>query len=401
MPASRPPDAMRILLWMCVIIAINQLGFGALLPVLPLSAQSFGVSVSAVGMTIAIYGLARFISAMPSGRLADHLGRRPTLALGGLVSAAGNFWCAYAGSFGEFMAARFIAGAGAGIILTIGAVILADISPVARRGRMMAAYQGTFLFAVGVGPFPGGLLAEHFGLAAPFEVYAFAGLLAGLVTWFTIPETRDFGASTAGGATPPRLPFMAQVRVLMAVTGYRLVSLVGFVQAVVRTGGLFNVVPVIAAAKLGLGAGQIGTGLAIGSVIGLLAAWPGGVIADRHGRKKVIVPSTLLTGLAMTGFCVASGFTGFVIASLLWGVATSISAAAPAAYAADSAPRGMNAAAMSTYRMLSDIGYVVGPIGLGLLVDWQGGEATLLFAAAMIIIAGLLFARYAPETHRA
>ena len=83
-----------ILIWMCVLIAVNQLGFGAIVPALPLYARAFGVPVSAVGMAVAVYGLARFCIAVPTGRTADRLGRRPALALGGLLSAAGNLWCA-------------------------------------------------------------------------------------------------------------------------------------------------------------------------------------------------------------------------------------------------------------------------------------------------------------------
>ena len=55
----------------------------------------------------------------------------------------------------------------------------------------MAIYQGVFLFAVGIGPFPGGLLAAHLGLAAPFIAYPVASLAAGAVAWFGVAETRD------------------------------------------------------------------------------------------------------------------------------------------------------------------------------------------------------------------
>ncbi len=400
---SRPESLseLRILTWMCAIIAVNQLGFGALLPVLPLYAQSFGVSASAIGMTIAVYGLARFLMAIPCGRLADHLGRRPTLALGGLISALGNLWCALAGSFTELMVARFVAGAGAGVVLTIGSVVLADISTPARRGRMMATYQAAFLFAVGIGPLPGGLLAEHFGLAMPFALYAGASVLVTLLAWFAIPETRGFGTGLTAGQTMTDQSFAQQIRLLTTNTGFMLVCLFGFTHAVVRTGGLFNVVPVIGADLLRLTAGQIGGSLAIGSVLGLLTAYPAGAMADRFGRKSVIVPSCLLVGVSMVGFAYAASLTGFALACMAWGIATSISGAAPAAYAADSAPTGMNAAAMSSYRMLSDIGYVVGPIGLGLLVDFTSAKPTMLVAAALIVLVGLLFARYAPETYRA
>jgi MFS family permease len=168
---------------MCVLVAINQLGSGAMVPSLPLYAQSF-VPATAIGMAVAAYGLARFAMAISTGQLADWLGRRPTLAIGGLVSAAGNLWCAFATTYPEFIVARFVAGAGASLILTTGQVVLADISAPAQRGRTIAIYQGTFLFAVGIGPFPGGLLAEHVSLRAPFIAYGTASLLATAVASF-------------------------------------------------------------------------------------------------------------------------------------------------------------------------------------------------------------------------
>ena len=56
----------RILVWMCVLVAVNQLGFGAMVPSLALYAQSFGVPASAIGMAVAMYGLARCLSALPA-----------------------------------------------------------------------------------------------------------------------------------------------------------------------------------------------------------------------------------------------------------------------------------------------------------------------------------------------
>ena len=180
-PDSKRFNECRVLAWMCVIIFFNQVGFGAVVPVLPLYASSFGVSVSAIGATIAVYGAARFLCAVPSGRMADQYGRRPALALGGILGVLGNLWSAWAGTFPEFLVARFIAGLGGGIVVNIGAVVLADISTPARRGRMMALYQGAFLFAVGVGPLPGGLLAERYGLDMPFIANAVAALVVGIV----------------------------------------------------------------------------------------------------------------------------------------------------------------------------------------------------------------------------
>jgi DHA1 family multidrug resistance protein-like MFS transporter len=393
------PLERRALLWMCVIIFVNQLGFGAIVPVLPLYAESFEVSVSAIGATVAIFGLSRMLAAVPSGRLADRLGRRHALALGGALSVAGNLWSAWASGFIEFLLARFVAGAGAGMVVTIGAVVLADISTPERRGRMMSLYQGCFLFAVGIGPLPGGLLAEHYGLAFPFLANAVAAALVGLISWGLIPETRGHGLSSQTRAEPA-LPFAQQIRLMMGKLGFMLVCLTGFMHAAVRTGGLFSIVPLLASSKLSLGAGQIGGAMAVGSVCGLLATYPSGMISDRYGRKPLIVVAALMTGVAFMGFWLASGYATFMTASIVWGVASAVTGAAPTAYAADSAPEGMNAAAISTYRALSDIGYVVGPIGLGLLADLAGATVALSVCAAGITLMALAFARWAPESYR-
>lgn len=392
------PRATRILVWMCVFIAVNQLGFGAIVPVIALYARSFGVLQAAIGVAIAMYGLARFLVAVPVGKLTDVLGRRAALALGGVVTAAGNLLCACAPNFATFVAARFVAGAGAALVLIAGQIVLADITTPERRGRVMAIYQGVFLFAVGVGPYPGGLLAERFGLAAPFVVYAAAGVLASGIAWLQIPDTRAPAVSAEAATTLP--PFTAQVRLLTAHPGFLLVSLVGLMNAVVRTGALFNVVPVLARDRLLLGTDRIGFGLALSSVVGLLLAYPAGVLVDRYGRKTIIVPATAAAGVSMLLFLTATSYAGFLTGCVVWSVAVGVSGAAPAAYAADVAPHGMNAAAMSTYRMLSDLGYVVGPVALGAVTDFAGGDAALTTAAALMVVVAALFARFAPETYR-
>jgi MFS transporter, DHA1 family, multidrug resistance protein len=397
MPRTRPD---RILVWMCVLIAVNQLGFGGIVPVLALYARSFGVPQSAIGVAIAVYGLERFLVAMPAGRLAEGLGRRPTLAVGGLVTAAGNLVCAYAPTFAVLVGGRFVAGAGAALVLIAGQIVLADITTPARRGRTMAVYQGVFLFAVSIGPLPGGLLAEHYGLAAPFLAYAVAGVVAAALAWIFIPETRTAQSSGSADSLLLLPSFGSQVRILTGHTGFMLVSLVSFMNAVARTGGLFNVLPVLAHDRLALNADRIGLGLAVASLVGLVVIYPSGVLVDRYGRKSVIVPATFLAGVSLLLFLLAPSYTWFLAGCVAWSLASGVGGAAPAAYAADVAPPGMNAAAMSAFRMLADLGYVVGPIALGLSTDLLGANATLGGTAVLLAVTALLFARFAPESHQ-
>jgi DHA1 family multidrug resistance protein-like MFS transporter len=386
---------------MCVLIAVNQLGFGSIVPVTPLYAASFGVPDSAIGLTIAVYGLARFVSAVPTGHLADGIGRRNTLALGGFVTVLGNLLCAIAPTYRLFLGARFVACAGAALIITAAQIVLADISTPALRGRFMGIYSGVFAFAVGAGPYPGGLLAERFGLNAPFYAYALVGSMVAVVAWLRVPETREV-RGVAGASTRPLAMegFVQQLRMLSGNTGFLLVCLIGLAAAVARTGAVFNVIPLMVSERLKLAPDQIGLGLSLVSLGGLLLAYPSGVLVDRFGRKTVIVPATIGSGIAAAVFAFVPDFAWYLAACGFWSCALGIASDAPGAYAADTAPRGMNAAVMSTYRMLSDAGYVLGPLVLGIIADRFGPPSALALASALLIVAAVLFARWAPESYR-
>jgi DHA1 family multidrug resistance protein-like MFS transporter len=385
---------------MCVLIGINQLGFGAIVPTISLYAKSFGVSVTAIGFAIAVYGISRLVGAPAAGGISDRFGRRYSLALGGVVTAIGNLVCAVASSYPEFIVGRFISGAGAGLVLTTGQIVLADISTPERRGRMISIYQGTFLFAVGIGPFPGGILADAMGLAAPFWAYAGLGLVCTTVAWFAVGETKSFSDVRAGDASGAKISYFSQLGLLARKRGYALVCLVSLMFAVIRTGGFFSLIPLIGSVGIGLSQTEIGLGMFLGAIAGLIASYPGGMIADRFGRKAVIVPASIMTSATMAVFAFAAGYPIFMSACILWGIATSVGGSAPAAYAADSAPPGMNATTMSTFRMVGDVGYVVGPIMLGVIADATGPSTALLIGAGMMATVVVVFALGAPETWR-
>jgi len=382
---------------MCALIAANQLGFGAVVPVIALYAQDFGVSQTAIGLTIAVYGLARFLVNYPSGQLADRLGRKPTLAIGGAVTIIGTVACAIAPNYPAFLAARFIAGAGAAFVLTAGQIVLTDIAEPHNRGRVMAIYTGVFVFAVGAGSYPGGWLATHVGLASPFWANA---ALAGIVTILAlmfVPETKPAAAHLTHESAP-KPGFREQIGLLVAIPGFALICLVSFAAFFARTGGLFNVIPLLAEDQIGMEPDQIGLGIGMVSIVGLFLIYPSGALVDRFGRKAVIVPSALCSAGAMALFAFADSFQSFLVASFLWAVASGIAGAAPAAYAADLAPKAHVGPAMGLYRTVADLGYVVGPLLLGGISDLASPRTALVTTTALLVGSGLLFLLRAPET---
>ncbi len=388
----------KVLIWMCVLISANQLGFGAIVPVIALYAEDFGVTQTAIGLTVAIYGLARFLVSLPAGRLSDLLGRKPTLAIGGALTCIGTVGCALAPSYEVFLIARFVAGAGAACVMTAGQIVLADIASPSNRGRVMSIYQGVFLFSVGAGAFPGGWLAERYGLASPFWANAALAAIVTVLALMFVPETRGLRVAGADAAKVAAMGFAEQLRVIGRRPGFALICLVSFAAFFARTGGLFSVMPLIAEKEMHLSPDQIGVGLGMISIMGLLLVYPSGALVDRFGRKSVIVPATLLTGVAILGYGIATTFASFMVCSLIWSAASGVSGAAPAAYAADVAPPDMMAPTMGLYRALADAGYVVGPLVLGIVADVGSPDAALWVTCGLLVASALLFAFRAPET---
>ena len=78
----------RVLLVVCLVIMVNQLGFGIIVPVTPIYARTFGVNEGAIGLVIAVYGLGRFLFSVPVGQAADRFGRKPIILAGAARSGA-------------------------------------------------------------------------------------------------------------------------------------------------------------------------------------------------------------------------------------------------------------------------------------------------------------------------
>lgn len=389
----------NVLVWMCVLISANQLSFSAITPVIAQYAESFDVSMTAIGFTFAIYGLARMLLNIPSGTVADRLGRKQTLAIGGALTAISTIGCALAPDYGWFLAARFLGGAGAAFVLTGGQIVLADIARPDNRGRLMGVYQGVFLMTAGLGAVPGGWLATHYGIASPFWASAIMAALVTVIALMFVPETRGYATSNrVAEAIANPLNFRQQIRVLMRSEGLILISLVGLIAAFSRTGGLFNVIPLMAENDLHLNPTEIGLGLGLISIVSLIFVLPSGVLVDTIGRKPVLVPATFISGGAFLFFVWAHDFKTFLLACFIWSCAGGFSGGAPAAYAADMAPPGMNAAAMGFYRAVMDIGYVAGPLAIGFMSDTWGVQSALTVTAALIVAVALLFAMRAPES---
>lgn len=170
-----------------ITVFLDLVGFGIVIPVLPLYAERFGASPLVVGLLLGSYSFMQFICAPILGKLSDRVGRRPVLLLSIIGTSFGFFLMGAAKTLALLFVARVIDGITGGNISTAQAYI-ADVTPPEHRSKGMGLIGAAFGLGFIFGPAIGGILSRV-SLAAPF---LFAGTLAScnaLAIYFFLPES--------------------------------------------------------------------------------------------------------------------------------------------------------------------------------------------------------------------
>lgn len=161
---SQPPAATeapngksRLILFATVFF--DLLGFGIVIPFLPMYATRLGVGAGAIGLILSAYSIMQFIFAPVLGRLSDRIGRRPIIMLGLLGSSASYLIYGFTDSFAGLLISRAVHGACAATISTAQAYV-ADTTEESKRAHAMGMIGAAFGLGFVLGPAVGGLLGS-------------------------------------------------------------------------------------------------------------------------------------------------------------------------------------------------------------------------------------------------
>lgn len=156
-----------------LIVFIDLIGFGVVIPLLPYYALHFNATPLEVTAMMSCYSLAQLFSSPLLGRLSDKLGRRPVLLASLGFSVLSYLWLGFADALWMLFAARLLAGAGAGNIAAAQAYIT-DVTTPENRAKGMGMIGAAFGLGFTLGPAFGGLLAGSEPNAAALARPAFA-----------------------------------------------------------------------------------------------------------------------------------------------------------------------------------------------------------------------------------
>jgi predicted MFS family arabinose efflux permease len=183
-------------LWGCVLL--DLIGFGIVLPILPLWAERFGARPGTIGALVATYSAFQLVCAPLWGWLSDRVGRKPVLVLSLVGTAAGSLLTGLASSLVLLFVGRAIDGM-SGASVAVAQAAVADLAEPAERPRLLGLIGAAFGLGFVAGPALGALAALG-GPRAPFLVAAGLAACNAAVAVARLPETRPGARSRQAGA---------------------------------------------------------------------------------------------------------------------------------------------------------------------------------------------------------
>jgi MFS transporter, DHA1 family, multidrug resistance protein len=389
------------------IVFVLLAGFGLVFPILPLFARSFGVGNDGAGLLIATFGFARLFGDLIGGSIVDRKGERWTAVIGMVFLALCSTATGAAPNFVAAVVLWGLAGVGSAIVFASLFSYILKAAPNDRVARTLSFFYGAFNVGVIAGGAAGGFIADALGLEAP--LYAYSGILiVGIVVYLRFvprlpgspskenaaivpaPETATFEAPRPSGRI---------VRDLLRVPGF-LTTLFLNLTYLWIVAAIFNtLVPLFAHDEIGMSTSAIGTMFAVGVAAEFLILFPAGALADRYGRKTVMVPS--LAGLVVMMVLLGTSTSALMLTLLLalLAVCSGFAGVPPAAMLSDIVPSEQSGRGVGAFRFCGDIGFFLGPLIAGAASKSFGFQTAFAITAVVPALA-VLFTLRTRETLR-
>ena len=344
---------------MLVPTVFAYLAQGAVLPVLVVSAQQSGASLSTAATVAALLGVGQLAGSVPAGVLAARYGDRLVLLAASLVICACWSTAFLTSTVPVLAAAAFLAGVGSAAFSVARLSYVVDVVPAAYRARVMSTLGGLGRAGLLIGPLLGAAAQVALGVRGGYLVGALAAVLAGLAAWL--------GLRGAPPRAPGELPAAAsggRSRLLGVARQHAgLLATLGLAVAVIASArSLRPVLVPLWAVQVGLSAEAVSLLFALTAGVELLLSYPGGSIMDRWGRAWIAVPCAAWMGVGILVLPLAPSAAGLVVGAVVLGLGSGLGSGVVKTLGADAAPTEDRSAFLGLWVLMTDVGSSGGPL---------------------------------------
>ncbi len=369
-----------------LIVFVGLLGFGIILPLLPLYAAQFGASPFVAGMLLASYSLMQLVATPYLGALSDRIGRRPVLIISQVGTLLSFVLLGMANTLPLLFVARILDGVSGGNISTAQAYI-SDVTDEKDRAKAFGVIGAAFGLGFILGPAIGGVLSHDDNYHLPAFVAAGISLISLLLTIFMLPESLPEHKRNAH-----RRPRIIDVDGLRRAFGYRqlgLLLVIFFLFNLAQSGfqGLFVL---FNNQKFGFGAKETGYLLAyVGTLAVLLQGGGIGPIVRRFGESRTLQVGLVLGVLGFVWTGLVTSWPMLLLALLP--VALGLGMATPTTNSLISreSPPEERGQVLGISQSIAALARVIGPLFAGFALEYATWLPFVLAALLVAIAAGL------------
>lgn len=193
--------------------AVSFIGFGAITPLVPLTARNLGSSVAEAALVVALMGIGALVGALPAGVIAARFGEKKSLVGALFLDVACLLACAFAPTTWALAVAVFVVGLSGSMLNLARQSYLTVAVPLEYRARALSSLGGVFRIGSLVGPLMGAGVVSLWGLQAAYLVAAGTSLVAATVTTAlpdlpapNRPRSHRRGCAGYSGGTPAPTP---------------------------------------------------------------------------------------------------------------------------------------------------------------------------------------------------
>jgi MFS family permease len=390
----------KVLIFMTVFLYL--VGFGIIIPILPLLGQELGGSASQVGWLMAIFSFMQFVFAPLWGYFSDRHGRRPILVSCLIGEALTYVWFAFARDFTSLFLARMLAGF-FGASLSTASAYFSDITPPKERSKGMAIIGAAFGLGFVIGPALGGILIKVGNGFSPDPLMgstfaslfvAFLCLVTFIFAYFKLPEslTEERRQETIAQNKKHRFTLLID-KLKIPILNTLILT---FFCSTLGMASMEATLVLFVGAHFGWTAMDVSFGFAyVGVIMIITQGFLVRKLISKLGERKMAILGLVLFSMGMAGIAISNSINMLAVAMTFLAFGNGFSNPSlmgSISLVSSEQEQGVN---MGVAQSASSLGRILGPIMGGFFFDKISDRSPFLLSATIGVFAlFLLFSKY-------
>lgn len=372
---------------------------GAVYPVIAITARELGASIAEAGLIVALTGVGALVNNIPASLLTARFGERWAMTGAALFTIIALLLCVAAESPLAFGIGVFMIGMSQAVFLLARQTYLTEVVPITMRARALSTLGGVMRIGLFISPFISAAIMQMLGLDGAYWLAAMAAAAAGALA-FTLPDLesrRNRGTMREDERTTDSARSRVTLLSLLRTHRHAFLTLGTGCLLVAALRACRQLVIPLWAAHIMLDAATTSVIYGAMGAIDMLLFYPAGKIMDQYGRRWVATPSMFVMGVALLLIPLTDGFWPFLLATMLLGLGNGLGSGLVMTIGADASPAYGRPQFLGLWRFMTDIGSCGGPLLASAIAGAAGLVSGVLAVSGLGFAAAAIFWKWLPK----